>query len=147
LTFVSVLSVTLLLASLFIPVTWMPGYPDLTLLDRPFVEMILFLPLSMLGGLGLAGLTRKLQGDICGAGYIGLLAIGIVVINAFLTYNPYPSDCCVIVGNDDVVAMDWVANQLPVDARIGIASAELKVLQSESSEGMWARTRVSGSRL
>jgi hypothetical protein len=135
LTFVCVLAMTLLLASLFIPVTWMPGSRDLTLLDRPFVEMILFLPLSLLGGLGLAGLTRKLQGRYMWGSYIGLLAGGIVIINAFLIYNPYPSDCCVIVGNDDVVAMDWVANWLPVDARIGIASAELKVLQSESSEG------------
>lgn len=135
LTFVSVLTMTLLLASLFIPVTWMPGSRDLTLLDRPLVEMILFLPLSLLGGLGLAGLTRKLQVRYMWSGYVGLLAGGIVIINAFLTYNLYPSDCCVIVGKDDVVALDWVAERLPVDAMIGIASAELKVLQSESYEG------------
>ena len=135
LTFVSVLAMTLLIASLFIPVTWIPGYRDLSLLDRPFVEMILFLPLSLLGGLGLAGLTRKLQGRYMWGRYIGLLGGGIVVINAFFTYNPYPSDCCVIVGSDEVVAMDWMADQLPVEARIGIASAELRVLQSESSEG------------
>lgn len=135
LTFVSVLSVTLLLSSLFIPVTWLPGYRDLTLLDRPFVEMILFLPLSMLGGLGLAGLTRKLQSRSVWGGVAGFLSIGILVVNAFLTYDLYPSDCCVIVGKDDVVAMDWMANQLPVEARIGIASTELKVMPYEASEG------------
>ena len=135
LTFASVLTITFLLGSLFIPVTWIPGYRDLTLLDRPFVEMILFLPLSLIGGLGLASVEKKLQGQSSWSRLAGLFAIGIVVINALFTYDLYPSDCCVIVGNDDVVAFDWVANQLPVGARIGISSTELKVLASEVSEG------------
>jgi len=135
LTFISVLTVTLLLGSIFIPVTILPDYRDLTLLDRPFVEMILFLPLSLLGGLGLAGLEKKLSRRFLWGGSIGLLAIGIVLVNAFFTYDLYPSDCCVIVGNDDVAAMDWMGDHLPVDARIGIASTELKVLASDSSEG------------
>lgn len=135
LTFVSVLSVTFLLASLFIPVTFLPGYRDLTLLDRPFVEMILFLPLSLLGGLGLAGLERKLQGRFVWGRVAGLLAAGVIAVNAFFAYDLYPSDCCVLVGNDDVAAMAWVADQIPVDARIGIASTALKVMASESHEG------------
>jgi hypothetical protein len=135
LTFVSVLSMTLLLASLFIPVTFLPGYRDLTLLDRPYVEMILFLPLSLLGGLGLAGLTRKLQGQHRWNRVAGLLAVGIVAVNAFFTYDLYPSDCCVIVGNDDVAALAWLADQIPVDVRIGIASTELKVMPDEVPEG------------
>lgn len=135
LTFVSVLSVTLLLASLFFPVTIIPGYRDLTLLDRPFVEMILFLPLSLLGGLGMAGLEKRLQGRSVWGRIIALLAVGIVAVNALFTYDLYPSDCCVIVGNDDVAAMDWAADQLPVDARIGISSTTLKVMVSESHEG------------
>lgn len=135
LTFVSALTMTLLLASLFIPVTFLPGYRDLTLLDRPFVEMILFLPLSLLGGLGLAGLEKKLQGRFVWGRVAGLLAVGIVVVNALFTYDLYLSDCCVLVGNDDVMAMDWMANQLPVEARIGVSSTQLKVMVSESHEG------------
>lgn len=135
LTFVSVLAITLLLGSLFVPVTWIPGYRDLTLLDRPFVEMILFLPLSLLGGLGLAGLEGKLRGRFAWGKYVGLLAVGGVAIHAFFTYNLYPSGCCAIAGNDDVVAMAWVEEQLPVQARIGIASTALKVMPFESSEG------------
>jgi hypothetical protein len=135
LTFIIVLTTTLLLASLFIQVTILPGYRDLTLLDRPFVEMILFMPLSMLGGLGLSGLEKKLQGRFVWSRYVGLLALGIVIVNAYFTYDLYPSDCCVIVGNDDVVAMDWLANELPIDARIGISSTQLRVLTLEASEG------------
>lgn len=135
LTFVSVLSVTLLLASLFVPVTFLPGYRNLTLLDRPFVEMTLFLPLSLLGGLGLAGLEKKLQGWFVWGKVAGLLAVGVVAVNAFLVYDLYPSDCCVLVGNDDAAAMDWAADQLPVEARIGIASTQLKVMTSDVYEG------------
>ena len=58
LTFTLILVIALMLGSLFIPAQGIPGYADLTLLDRPFVEMILFLPLSLLGGPGLAGLER-----------------------------------------------------------------------------------------
>lgn len=130
------LAVCLLIASLFIPMNrLLPGRPQLTLLDRPYVEMILYLPLSLLGGLGLGGLGKMLQGRFLWGRQVGLLAIGVVAINAFFTYDLYPSDCCVIVGNDDVLAMDWVADQLPVEARIGIASTELKVMASEASEG------------
>lgn len=135
LTFVSVLTIVFLLGSLFVPVTWLPGYRDLTLLDRPFVEMILFLPLSVLGGLGLAGLEMKLKGKFAWGKYVGLLAMGGAVIQAFFTYTLYPSDCCAIAGNDDMVAMAWVEEQLPVHARIGIASTALKVMPFESSEG------------
>jgi hypothetical protein len=124
------------LVSVFIPVKGIiPGYDVLSLLDRPFVEMILFLPLSILGGLGLAGLEKFVQGKVSWGKYIGLLAIGIILINTFFTYDFYPSDCCAIVGKDDVVAMDWVAKQLPVDARIGVSSTQLKVLTSDASEG------------
>jgi len=134
LTFVTVLATALLLGCLFIPVTWIPGYRDLTLLDRPYVEMILFIPLSLLGGLGLSGLEKKMKERFLWSRVLGLLALGIVVVNAFFVYDFYPSDCCVIVGNDDVVAMDWVAKRLTVDARIGISSTQLKVI-SETSEG------------
>jgi len=135
LTFACILTVGFLMGSLFIPVKGLvPGYANLTLLDRPFVEMILFLPLSLLGGLGLAGLEKLIQYPKLGT-FVGLVACGFVLINAFATYDLYPSDCCVLVGNDDLTAMDWMNAQLPADARIGISATELKVLASESFEG------------
>jgi len=142
LAFPGILSIFLLLGSLFVPVV-VPGYGNLTLLDRPFVEMILYLPLSLLGGLGLAGLEQKLQhaqGKLGNLHFMwgkhaGLLAIGLVLINAYFQYNLYPSDCCAIVSADDLVAMDWMDKNLPPDARILIASTELRVLATGSFQG------------
>ncbi len=62
LTFVNLVVVCLLIASLFVPVTGLfPGRDYLTLMDRPYVEMILFIPLSLLGGLGFAGLEKTVK--------------------------------------------------------------------------------------
>jgi hypothetical protein len=139
--FVSIclLAICLLFASLFVPVRWLPGYENLTLLDRPFVEMILYLPFSLLGGLGLAGFERQIPPTsmkmLSQRASISLMAISLVLLRAFVTYDLYPSACCMIVGNDDAAALAWMDDQLSVDARIGIASTELNVLPSESMEG------------
>jgi len=143
LAFSTILAIFLLFGSLFIPVQGIPGYIDLTLLDRPFVEMIFYLPLSLLGGLGLAGLAQHLQtkqakpgnANILWSKYIGVFFIGAVLINALFKYEVYPSGCCSIVGRDDLVALDWMDKNLPVDARILTASTELRVLATDSFQG------------
>lgn len=135
LTLACILTIGCLMGSLFIPVRGLvPGYANLTLLDRPFVEMVLFIPLALLGGLGLAGLQKSFRSTKLGM-VIGLIACGLVWINAVVTYDLYPSDCCVLVGHDDVTAMDWMNTKLAADARIGISATELKVLTSGSFEG------------
>ena len=140
LAFSSTLVIFLLLGSLFIPVQGIPGYANLTLLDRPFVEMILYLPLSLLGGLGLAGLERNLQmrpgsSPFSWSKLISILFMGIILVNALFKYHVYPSDCCSIVSKDDIIAMDWMDKNLPLDARILTSSTELRVLASDSFQG------------
>lgn len=140
LTFTCILVMGFLVAALFFPVKGLiPGYGNLTLLDRPYVEMILYLPLSLLGGLGLAGLMQILQNSkfkfVSLYQYVGLLIIGTTLIYSLARYDFNPSDCCIIVGSDDVVAMDWMDVHLPMSARIGIASTELKVMVTETNEG------------
>lgn len=125
--------------ALFIPIgNWVPGFENQTLLDRPFVEMILYLPLSILGGLGLAGLMQSVR-DIQVfpeqiLSYAAILVVGIVGFIAMGRYDFYPSDCCNFVGYDDTVAFDWLDKNLPSDARILIASTNMNVLPSGPSE-------------
>lgn len=142
LAFASVLVILLLLGGLLIPVN-VPGYGNLTLLDRPFVEMILYLPLSLIGGAGLAGLEKSLQELIARwpakrfwqANYLSGVFIVLLLVNAFAHYNVYPADCCSIVGRDDLVAIDWMDKNLPPDARIAISSTELHVLDTSAHQG------------
>jgi len=141
LAFTILLSIFLLLVSLFVPVT-VPGFGNLTLLDRPYVEMILFLPLSLIGGLGLAGLEGYLlrsqiklnMSPLLLSKYVGVVLIGLVLINV-LQYEFYPSACCKIVGADDLVAIDWMDKNLPTDARVLISAVELRVLASDAFQG------------
>ncbi|HAV78740.1 MAG TPA: hypothetical protein DCX53_15430 [Anaerolineae bacterium] len=133
LTFSSLLTICLLVVSLFIPVNgFVPGRTNLTLMDRPYVEMILFIPLSFLGGLGFAGLEKWIKNSY--QRYALLIGIGLVLMYAIINHQFYPSDCCVIVGNDDVAAIVWMEDQLPVEARIGIASTELRVIAADVVE-------------
>ena len=142
LAFASILVVLLLFGGLLIPVN-VPGYGNLTLLDRPFVEMILYLPLSLLGGAGLAGLEKSLQDLIArwparrfwSAQYLSGVFIVLLLVNAFANYNIYPADCCSIVGRDDLVAIDWMDKNLPPDAHIAISSTELHVLDTNAPHG------------
>ena len=142
LAFASFLATFLLLGCLLIPIR-VPGYGNLTLLDRPFVEMILYLPLSLLGGAGLAGLEQVLRrlpdawqaNRFWPGNYLGGLLIGLLLILSLAKYNFYPVGCCGIVGRDDLVAIYWMDKNLPPDAVILIASTEMRVIVSDSPQG------------
>jgi hypothetical protein len=138
----SMLFMFLVLVTLFVPIERvLPGIENQTLLDRPFVEIVLYLPLSLLGGLGFAGLLRFIRGikifpeklrsfarillTILIIGGAGLLSIG--------SYDFYPSDCCKFVGDNDVVAFDWLNRNTPPDARILIASTQMHVFPTGPS--------------
>jgi hypothetical protein len=144
LAFSNILAIFLLLGSLFIPtLNFIPRFANLTLLDRTFVELILYLPLSLLGGLGLAGLEQTLRPHqarpgglrILRGGTIGVLFSGLVLGNALLHYELYPTDCCNIVGQDDLAAIDWMDENLPLDARILISGTELIVQSKDAVQG------------
>jgi hypothetical protein len=112
LTILPILAILLMLIAMFIPVT-----SALTLLDRPLVEMTLFLPLAFLGGLGA---TRPPKFAVA------VLAL-VIIIHAWTTYNFSPSKCCQLAGRDDVVTLDWMDKHLPATARIAIASEDLSL--------------------
>jgi len=105
-------AILLMLAGIFIPVT-----SALTALDRPLVEMILFLPLAFLGGLGATRLPRF--------AIIALAAI--IIFHAWTTYNFGHSECCQLASYDDAITLDWMDKHLPANARIAISSTALSL--------------------
>jgi hypothetical protein len=160
--FWGILSLVMLLASLYIPlVDILPGRAYQTLLDRPFVEMFLFLPLSLMAGLGFAGLikfidkrksaaqtTEKLNpvfSVLIFQRFITFVLFGLIFANALAKYNLYPSDCCQIFKVPDSVAFGWMDNNLPRDTTILIPSAKMVFFESNplvagdsaSDAGIW----------
>jgi len=146
--------ISLMLAGLFVPVTGFMGYGSLTLLDRPYVQMLLYIPLSIFGGLGLAGFNQFLKKFSSlpkySAQMVSILLIVFIVLNASSTHSFYPSDCCQIVSHDDLSAIHWMDQALPPDARVLIASADLYVTSLESPNtltgvdgGIWVTPLIS----
>lgn len=138
---------------LFIPLNQLlPDFANQTLLDRPMVEMLLYFPLSVLGGLGIAGL-QKIIGEMKPLpeqihfyvkNLIVVLLIGFTGFISLKNYNFYPSDCCIFIGYDDTIAMDWLSRNTPNDVHILVPSTIMNVLPSgpTSSEagtdaGIW----------
>jgi hypothetical protein len=144
LVFFCIVSVTFLLGSLFIPLgNLIPGYVNTTPLDRPYVQMILYLPLTLLGGFGLAGLERALLGKHIRLGnrqfalssIIGILLMAVVAVHGLFRYDLYPSDCCLIVSQDDLKAIRWLDKNLPAGTRILTSSTDLNVLPTDQYQG------------
>ncbi len=152
----SLFFILFVLVTLFIPMKWIyPQFTNQTLLDRPFVEMILFLPLALLGGFGLAGLARVIQDlsrpyarvqnrFLVTLNIIFLIFLIFFGYSTFKNYDFTPSDCCDYVGYDDTLAFDWIDKNLPQDARILIAGNPLNVVPNAispdlvaSDAGMW----------
>lgn len=138
---------------LFFPVP-LPGIGVQTLLDRPFVQMLAFIPLSLLGGLGFAGLIRTtarlfLKSKLMQP-FVTFFVFGLVLLNTALHYDFHPSDCCRFVNRDDLAAFSWMDEFLPRDATVLIASTGLYVTAFESPQvqtgvdaGIWIRPLLS----
>lgn len=136
LTFTLLLGIVLWLGAVFVPVT-VPGYGLLTLLDRPYVEMLLFLPLSIIGGLGLGELLKVLR-QAWGGWSAGVLVtvLGVLVVGqAFESYNFRASACCILAERDDLAAITWLDERLPREAVVGVAASVMDVLPAETFEG------------
>ena len=154
LTFFLLMFLSLTMAGLFIPVNGLFGYGALTLLDRPYVQMLLYFPLSIFGGLGLAGLRQFLQRFSFQQKTLNYLAMffafGFIILNAKVSHSFYPSDCCQIVSYDDLAAIHWMDKTLPSDADVLIASTDLFVTSLESPNtlagvdgGIWITPLIS----
>ena len=131
-----------ILACLFIPVdSILPTLNNQTLLDRPFVEMLLYFPLSILGGLGLAGLLEIINKAtflsekklFYTKTLVSILVIGFVGVFSLKNYAFYPADCCNFISYDDTIIFDWLRKNISNDARILVAANHLSVVPSSTS--------------
>lgn len=133
-TFFIAASLVFIMLALFVPVR-LPGLGILTLLDRPFVQALAYLPLSIAGGLGFAGASQWIKRLVPRANLPARLTIlslfGLVLVNAGFNQKFYPSECCQFVSRDDLAALTWINASLPAKANILIASESLYVTSFE----------------
>ena len=123
--------------ALFTPF-FLPIHGVQSLLDRPYVQMFLHLPFSLLGGLGFAGLIQTIKRLLPSRELLmrftaGIL-FGLVLINIAFQYNFYSSPCCRFTTRDDLAAFTWLDHSIPEDATILIASSNLYVASLQPSQ-------------
>jgi hypothetical protein len=80
------------------------------LLDRQFLEMMLYIPCSIIGGIGFDGLIRKLEPNrILKWGAVVIFAGG--VLFNFQQHNSLsPDSCCNYFTKNDQLAFQWIQN-------------------------------------
>jgi len=79
-----------------------------TLLDRQFLEIMLYIPFSTLGGAGLAGLLKSIPSTgILRWSAITLLA-GCIMLNFLYNNSLYPNPCCDYFKEGDRLALLWL---------------------------------------
>ncbi|MBI5943777.1 MAG: hypothetical protein HY864_05360 [Chloroflexi bacterium] len=106
------------------------------LLDRPFAQMVLFLPLSVLGGTGFAGLHEGLTHFRGSTLILPLFTFGALVYS-LAYYEIAPSSCCQLANLEDITAYRWIENYLPESAVILIASSQTPTRSYGVDGGAW----------
>jgi hypothetical protein len=96
--------------------------------------MTIFLPLALIGGLGLAGL-RSESFKSWQVVLVTVAVVSAVLIHFGRDYPFSPSPCCIQFQADDAVAMDWMKTRLPPEAQILIAGNALIVFDSQDQTG------------
>jgi len=141
--FANLLMTFSLLLCLFVPMPLLfSSYGYQTLLDRPYIEISLYLPFSLIGGVGFAAVMKMLVRVFDGTEmrrkriipvFLAVVLWAGVIGNAFSSYSFYASDCCKLIANDDLDAYKWINQNLPKDAFLWIAASKGTIAPSESS--------------
>ncbi len=130
--------------SLFVVGTWLASKiaipfagHRLVLLDPPFVETMLFIPLSLFIGIGFAILFDKLpQPAVRGALLAAFLGMVLFIsIPSSFTFSPDP--CCNYVQKTDITAMNWIQNSTDENAVVWIAGYKSGNYMIGTDGGVW----------
>ncbi len=107
------------------------------LLDRQFLEILLYIPLSILGGAGAAGLLKQRLGGRIGRG-LAVGALGACLLLAFLQNRTfYPDACCNYFQKDDRAAFEWIKGRTAPDRLFLIASFKESGQVAGTDAGIW----------
>jgi hypothetical protein len=129
--------ISILAASFFPLPAFFRDYTNV-LLDGPFVELSLFLPLSVLGGLGMAGLAELWKGRAAASLLLSTLFLAALVLEADLTpTNFLPNPVTTYVTQDDLYALEWMKASLPPDSFVVISAIPIETSTLGADAGIW----------
>ena len=115
--------------------SFLRGY-TFELLDRQYVQLSLYFPLAVLGGLGF-GLKPQFAGRKWIKGVLVGLISFLIILQLMPTHPFYPDRCCNYVSQDDMLAFTWLAENIPTDGLILIAGLPTTNRIIEIDSGAW----------
>lgn len=123
-------------------VTMLPGplkaYSQF-LLDRPFVDISLFLPLSGLVSLEFTGILFRLSSRPRLQSGTGAFFVGIIFISFSLQGSLRADHCCNYVDAGDLHALDWIKSETAPEAIVLISGYQMRNYQVATDGGAWVR--------
>ncbi len=116
-----------------------------TLLDRQFLEIMLYIPFSVIGGAGFAGALKKLPSSrtLRSLAMIGLA--GSVIINSLWNHSADPDRCCDYFKEGDRLALQWIRENSSEHTLVLIAAFndDGKIVGTDS--GIWIHPLIGQS--
>jgi hypothetical protein len=107
------------------------------LLDRQFIEMTLYLPLALLGGIGVSGLIEKLRINKALSWAMVLLFATLIILNNKSSLNLYPNPCCNYAAKDDLRAIEWLKTASSQNMLVLIPSFREQGKTYGTDAGIW----------
>lgn len=116
--------------------TLVPEYSP-TLLNDQFIEIMLYIPFSLLGGAGFGGLIKTLPTT----GYLRWIAGGLPIVfvawNFWAGQSIYPDPCCQYYGEGDRAAFQWIKNHTTDRSLILVSAFENGGQIFGTDAGIW----------
>lgn len=78
------------------------------LLGKQFIEMMLYIPLSIMGGAGFAGIMKRMAFSVALRWSTAIAFVACVMIGFLQRNSIYPDSCCDYFGESDRLAFAWL---------------------------------------
>ncbi len=99
---------------------WVYHYP-LTFFDQIFFDLVFFLPLTILGALGMSGIKKMLQKNGNVYRILGIFILFLVIANGLFIQSWRPLRNSNYVAQDDIQSFFWIEKNTQLDAEFIIA--------------------------
>lgn len=130
--------ITYIFTKIHLPAELLPARFE-TILDRPFVNILFFVPASFIIWIGLEGLAKFLHNMQPEVKYRIILFVILCagLVNTLLSRNFMPSPCCIFMDENDLFVFQWMKHNLPENTLIGIAATGIPGNYLVSDGGAW----------
>jgi hypothetical protein len=108
-----------------------------SLLDRQFLEIMLYIPFSIMGGAGFVGLMRKLPSKGITRRLTALTLSGCAVFIFLQGYSLLPDECCVYFKESDKLAFEWIQKNTSADTLFIISTFNENGQIIGTDAGIW----------